>query len=481
MDMFKRRRDEFMKLIGDAVAIIPGETESQRNHDVLHPFRQSSDFVFLTGFEEPDAVAVFDPDHPTERYVLFVRPRDREREIWDGYRAGTEGAMADYGADAAYPISELNKRIRSHLRGHRTVYFPWGPRHEDEVRAGLAASNTTRVRNGLQSPEAIADPRPILAEMRLFKTDAEAELLRRACDISVQGHIEAMRFAQPGMHEYQVQAAMEYVFRSHGSNRDGYPAIVASGPNACILHYTDNRRLMESGDLLLIDAAAEFGFFSSDITRTFPVNGRFSAPQRAVYEVVLSAQVRSLEACVLGAPLESVHDTSTRVISEGLSELGLVPTSPEETLEMGLYREFFMHGTSHWLGLDVHDAGKYRLEGSSRPLEPGMSFTVEPGVYIDPKRPEVEFTMFPYDEQAIADDIAEFGPEEAGSRREAAMADAPRVLHAVPQELLGIGVRIEDDVLMTGDGALNMTAALPRLIEDVEHLCSESSSVPAIV
>lgn len=481
MDMFKRRRDEFMKLIGDDVAIIPGGTESPRNHDVLHPFRQSSDFVFLTGFEEPDAVAIFDPGHPTEQYVLLVRPKDREREIWDGHRAGTEGAIAQYGADAAYPISQLDQKIRSHVRGHRTVYFPWGARHEDRVRAGLAASNSTRVRNGLQSPELIADPRPILAEMRLFKSDAEAELLRRACDISVEGHLEAMRFAQPGMKEYQVQAAMEYVFRSHGSNRDGYPAIVASGPNACILHYTDNRRHLESGDLLLIDAGAEFGFFSSDITRTFPVNGVFTASQRAVYEVVLAAQEASLAECVLGSPLENVHDTSTRVISDGLASLGLVPTGPEETLEMGLYREFFMHGTSHWLGLDVHDAGKYRIEGSSRALEPGMSFTVEPGVYVDSKRPEVEFTMLPYDEQAIADDVAEFGPEEAKSRRMAAMADAPKVTHAVPEEFIGIGVRIEDDVLMTTDGALNMTAGVPKLIEDVESLCSEAASVPAIV
>ena len=371
-----------------------------------------------------------------------------------------------------------NRVWLGHLRGHRTVYFPWGAQHEDKVRAGLNASNTMRVRHGHTSPEMIGDPRPLLAEMRLFKTEAEAELLKRACEISADGHIEAMAFAQPGMHEYQVQAAMEYVFRSHGSSRDGYPAIVASGPNSCILHYTENQRKMEPGDLLLIDAAAEYGFFSSDITRTFPVSGTFSGPQRAIYEIVLAAQEASIAACVVGGPLENVHDTSVRVICEGLAEVGLVPTSAEETRQMGLYREFFMHGTSHWLGLDVHDAGKYRLEGDSRPLEPGMSFTVEPGVYVDPNRTEVEFTLHPYDEQAISDAIVELGAAEAQRQRKAEMANAEKVTHQIPDEFIGIGVRIEDDILMTGDGALNMTAAVPRSIDEVEAACAASASVP---
>jgi Xaa-Pro aminopeptidase len=478
MEMFAHRREEFMKLIGDAVAVIPGDTESQRNHDVFHPFRQSSDFFFLTGFEEPDAVAVFDPGHPTENFVLFVRPKDREREIWDGYRAGVEGALADYGADAAYPISELGSRVSNHLRGHRTVFFPWGAKHEDKVRAGLTASNSMRVRHGHTSPEAIADPRPLLAEMRLFKSDAEADLLKRACQISADGHVEAMAFAMPGMHEYQVQAAMEYVFRAHGSPRDGYPAIVASGPNACILHYTENRRQMLDGDLLLIDAAAEFGFYSSDITRTFPVSGTFTGPQRAIYEIVLAAQQSSIDVCIPGGPLEAVHDSAVGVICEGLSEVGLVPTSADDTRAMGLYREFFMHGTSHWLGLDVHDAGRYRLQGDSRPLEPGMSLTVEPGLYVDPNRSEVEFTLHPYDEQAISDAIVELGPEEASRRRKAEMEKAKKLTHEIPEELVGLGVRIEDDILITPEGALNMTSSVPRSIEDVEAACAAPASVP---
>lgn len=481
MEMFKRRREEFMKLIGDAVAVIPGDAETPRNHDVLHPFRQSSDFIFLTGFEEPDAVAVFDPGNPDEEFVLFVRPKDREREIWDGYRAGVEGAVEEYGADAAYPITELGKRLPRYLHGHKTVFFPWGAKHEDAVRAGVAASNTMRVRHGAQSPEAIADPRPLLAEMRVIKTDAEVKLLRRACEISTDGHSEAMRFAQPGIPEYQVQAAMEYVFRSHGSDRDGYPSIVASGPNTCILHYTENRRRMEAGDLLLIDAGAEYRFFSSDITRTFPVDGTYTGPQRAVYDVVLTAQEASIATCVLGGPLEAVHDTSARVISEGLADLGLVPANAEDTLAMGLYREFFMHGTSHWLGLDVHDAGRYRLEGESRKLEPGMSFTVEPGIYVDPNRSEVEFTLYPYDEQAIADAIAELGAEEAKRRRAEQMAGAEKVTHQIPADFLGIGVRIEDDILMTGEGAANLTEGVPKRIDDVEALCAEASSIPLVV
>ena len=469
-----------MKRIGDAIAVIPGDSETARNHDVNHPFRQSSDFFFLTGFEEPDAVAVFDPQSD-DQFVLFVRPKDREREIWDGYRAGVDGAVADFGADAAYPIGELKSRLARHLAGHRTVYFPWGAPHESVVRAGINASNSMRVRHGHQSPEVIADPRPLLAEMRLIKTDQEADLLRRACEISADGHIEAMRYAQPGMHEYQVQAAMEYVFRSHGSARDGYPAIVASGPNACVLHYNENRRLMEDGDLLLIDAAAEFGFFSSDITRTFPVNGKFTGPQRAVYEVVLAAQEASIAACVLGGPLEKVHEASVAAVSAGLSELGLVPTGPDETREMGLYREFFMHGTSHWLGLDVHDAGRYRLEGESRALAPGMAFTVEPGLYVDPKRTEVEFTMHPYDEQSINDAIVVLGAEEARRRRQEELDNAEKVIHPMPEEFMGIGVRIEDDILMTPAGPENMTAAVPKTVADIETICAEAPMVPRVV
>lgn len=478
---FEARRKRFTEEIGDGLAVIVGGRETLRNFDSYHPFRQDSDFYFLTGFPEPDAAAVFNPAHSEEQYVLFVRPKDREREIWDGYRAGVEGAVGTYGADRAYPIDELAGKLREWSIGHSRIYYTLGTsRYDDTIVSLLQAVGDQRVRSGATVPVAIENPAPILHEMRLLKSGPEREWLTEAARISVLGHAEAMRFAQPGRYEYQVQAAAEYVFRSLGSPRDGYPAIVGSGANACILHYHENNRRIEDGDLVLIDAGAEYGQFSADITRTFPASGTFTTPQRAIYDVVLAAQRAALELCAPGSTLVDQHAAARRTIAAGLSDLGLLPRNAEDSYSMGHDREFFMHGTGHWLGLDVHDAGRYRIDGAPRLLEPGMAFTVEPGVYVDPNRPHIEFPLLEYDEDAERADRYRLGAAEAKRKREAARAAAEKLSWEIPAEFLGIGVRIEDDVLITTTGHDNLTAALPTDPGAVESLCAEPSSLPEL-
>jgi Xaa-Pro aminopeptidase len=319
----------------------------------------------------------------------------------------------------------------------------------------------------------VADLGGLLGDMRLHKTDSEIESLQAACELSAQGHREAMRFARPELYEYQVQAAMEYVWREAGSARNGYPSIVASGINACILHYVENDRELEDGALLLVDAACEIDYFSSDITRTFPVNGSFAAPQAALYEVVLAAQKAAVAAARPGATIRSIHDTAVAILTEGLVELGLVPRGVEDSLAMNHYREFFMHGTSHWLGMDVHDAGSYRVEGKPRVLEQAMTFTVEPGLYVD-SREEISFALLEYDQDEWSDRAL---VDPAGSKREleALKEKAEKIRHPIPGEFRGIGVRIEDDILITEDGHENMTHLAPREIDEVEALCAEAS------
>jgi Xaa-Pro aminopeptidase len=287
-----------------------------------------------------------------------------------------------------------------------------------------------------------------------------------------------MRFARPGLFEYRVQAAMEFVFRQHGSTRNGYPSIVASGANATVLHYTENDRRIEDGDLLLIDAGAEYGYFSSDITRTFPANGTFSGPQRAVYEVVLAAQRAAIEVCRFGSNLRLVHDTATRVLTEGLVELGLLPRGVEDSLAMHHYREFFMHGTSHWLGMDVHDAGTYKVNGEHRELEAGMAFTVEPGLYVDRQAETVSLALLEYDLDAWTERRIRLGTAKARELEAKEKEEAGSIEHPVPLELRGIGIRIEDDLLVTDDGCENLTAAVPVLPDEVEAMVRETSRLP---
>jgi Xaa-Pro aminopeptidase len=475
---FLERRQRFAEAIGDALAIVPGAGDVNRNGDVDYEFRQSSDFYFLTGFDEPDAVAVFNPAHPKEPYVLFVRPRNREMEIWTGHRAGVEGAIARYSADAAYPIDQLDAKLRQWAIDRPTVYYRLGNSTFDgRIRRLITELRPARAR-GYATPVRLEDPGPIIHEMRLRRSPAELAAQRRACEISTAAHAEAMRYARPGLHEYQVQAALEFVFRSHGSPRNGYPSIVASGPNACILHYRDNSRRMEDGELLLIDAGCEYGYHTADITRTFPVNGRFSAAQRSIYELVLRAQLAAITAARPGQRYEVIHETARRVLTEGLVELGLLPCPLEQSLAMHHYREFFMHGTGHWLGMDVHDVGDYRVGGRSRLLEPGMVLTVEPGLYFDPERESVTYYLREYSEEEMWDRRYRLGTAEAKRLEDEEKARARTVVHPVPARFRGIGVRIEDDVLITADGCDVLTAGTPKTLEDVERVCAEAPRLP---
>jgi Xaa-Pro aminopeptidase len=401
-------------------------------------------------------------------------------EAWDGYRAGTEGAKERFGADQSFEISSLDEVLTRYMIGREVIWYRTGnQRHDARVNGLVAKARNHRARHGGPVPSAVRDVSVLLAEMRLVKTTDEIESLRRVCELSAHGHAEAMRFASPGLYEYQVQAALEYPWRLAGARHNGYPSIVASGPNACVLHYVENDRLIEDGDLILIDAAAELGAYSADITRTFPANGRFSGPQRAVYDVVLAAFEKGLEMSVPGSTPRAIHDTATRVLTEGMVELGLLPKGVEESMTMHHYREFFFHGTGHWLGLDVHDAGTYRVQGAHRKLEPNMAFTVEPGLYIAPSKSEITLTLLEYDQDEWNQRRILEGRAAALEKENEARENAEKITHQVPAEFLGIGIRIEDDVLTTDDGYKNLTASVPKTVEEIEALCAEVSALPA--
>jgi Xaa-Pro aminopeptidase len=480
-DPFATRRQRLADEIGDdAIAIIPASVEVTRSNDTEYEFHQDPDFFYLTGFPEPEAVAVIAPGHNDGDYVLFVRPRDPEMEAWNGYRAGTEGAKERFGADQAFEISSLDELLVRYMIGREVIWYRTGNRHHDSRVSGLVAkARSHRERYGGSVPSAVRDVSVLLAEMRLIKTPDEIESLRRVCELTAKGHAEAMRFAAPGLYEYQVQAALEYPWRLAGARHNGYPSIVASGPNACVLHYVENERLIEDGDLILIDAAAELDGYSADITRTFPVNGRFSGPQRAIYDLVLAAFERGLEMSVPGSTPRAIHDAATRVLTEGLVELGLLPKGVDESLAMHHYREFFFHGTGHWLGLDVHDAGTYRVDGAHRKLEPNMAFTVEPGLYVAPTKTEITLTLLEYDQDEWNQRRILEGRAAALEKENEAREQAEKITHQVPPEFLGIGIRIEDDILTTDDGHENLTASVPKAVDEIEALCAEVSTLPA--
>jgi Xaa-Pro aminopeptidase len=475
---FLERRRRLAESLGDGLAIIPGAQEVVRNHDVHYIFRQSSDFFFLTGFDEADAVAVIHPSGAKERFVLFVRPRDREMEIWHGRRAGTEGAITTYGADAAYPIDQLDQKLRQYAIDCPTIHYSLGNAAYDpkiiQLMTGLRPVKT----RGQTVPVRLEDPSPIIHELRLRRSPTELARHRRACEIASEAHIEAMRYARPGMYEHEVQAALEFVFRRRGSPRNAYPSIVASGPNACILHYTENNRRMEDGDLLLIDAGCEYGYYAADITRTFPVNGRFTAAQRAMYELVLKAQLAAIAAAKPGNRYEAIHDAARRVLTEGLVALGILPRSVEESLAMHHEREFYMHSTGHWLGMDVHDVGDYRVDRQSRVLEPGMVLTVEPGLYVDPARAVATYALREYSDVEIRERRDRLGMAVASELEREEQEQAPKITHAIPPEFRGIGIRIEDDVLITEHGNEVLTSGTAKTIEAVERVCAEASPLP---
>jgi Xaa-Pro aminopeptidase len=475
---FAARRAAFMEQLGDTIAVIPAGKLQTRNDDVEHAFRQNSDFFFLTGFSEPQSIAVFDPSHDTEQYTLFVRPRDTEMEAWNGLRAGIDGATEQFGADAAHNLEDLDSWLRNRLIGRTSVGYSLGGSDDQRVLRAIAAARTYARRAGVTTPETVTDPTAILHEMRLFKSLEEIDALRRACQISAVGHTEAMRLTRPGMNERQVQAAIEYVFMAMGSERIGYGSIVAGGANATILHYVENDRALKSGELLLIDAGAENHHLTADITRTFPVNGTFTAPQRAVYELVLATERQVIEMCVPGLSYSDMHERAVEIISHGLVDLGLLPGTGEEATEKGWYREFFFHGTGHWLGIDVHDAGTYKVDRAGRPLEASMAFTVEPGIYVAQHKTSITLSNAPYDPTETIDLSYEIGAAAAKEEFAKRAEDAGSVDFDVLPEFLGIGVRIEDDILVTEDGHENMSAGAPVDPDEIEAVCSQVSELP---
>jgi Xaa-Pro aminopeptidase len=431
-EIFADRRKRFKKAIGGAVTILPSAPVAVRSGDVEFIYRQDNDFYYLTGFTEPDSVALIAPGQP-EEFVLFVRPRDKERETWTGRRAGIEGAMLEYGADKAYVIDELDRVVPRYLEKAESVYYPLGlnERMNSRLLEMIRASAAMRPRTG-SGPHSILDPREVLHEMRLYKRPEELDAMRRAIAISNEAHQAAMARARGGMMEWEIEALVDYTFRKRGAAGPSYPSIIASGANAAILHYINNDREVRAGELLLIDAGCEYSFYASDITRTFPVGARFTPLQRDLYEIVLAAQLKSIETIKPGVKFDDPHDAAVRLLVEGMCRLGLLKGSVEEALHSGSYRRFYMHRTSHWLGMDVHDVGLYRIGGLSRTLDPGMVLTAEPGIYIAPD-----------DEEA-------------------------------PAEFRGIGIRIEDDVLVTAEGHEVLTAAVPKSVADVEALTTSA-------
>ena len=423
---------EFMRRMGpDTVAVIPAAREVMRSNDTEYRFRQDSDFYYLTGFNEPDAVAVVAPSRD-ERLTLFVRPRDRERETWTGRRAGVEGARERFGADAAFPVEEFAEKLTELLDGAHTLYYRLGGDAEfDRTIIGRLARMRAMGWRKVRPPQTVTDPGVLLHEMRLVKTGDEIALMQRAADIASEAHREAMRAARPGAKEYEIEALIEYVFRRSGAAGPAYNSIVGSGANATVLHYVSNDAELRDGDLLLVDAGAEYAGFASDITRTFPVNGRFGAAQRRLYQLVLDCQEECIGMVAPGADMEEMHARSVEILTEGMVGLGLLKGEVAKLVEEGEYKKFYMHRLSHYLGLDVHDAGAYHRDGEPRPLEPGMVLTVEPGLYV-------------------AEDAED-----------------------IPDEYRGLGVRIEDDVLVTPEGRRVLTDKAPKQVEEIEELMGQ--------
>ena len=412
---------------GETAAVFVAGREALRNGDVHYEFRQRSTFYYLTGFEEPDAVAVLRPG-ADDAYVLFVRPHDPERALWDGPREGVQGAVERFDA-AAYPIDELETKLPELLAAARTVYFSLG---SDERVEEIVSAAVGRRRDAPNAVAQIVDPHPLVAKMRLIKSADEVRLLQRAIDVTGAGLDAAMRATRPGMREYEVQAVLEAEYRRLGSMHNAFPSIVAAGANACTLHYVANRARIEDRDLLLVDTGAEHEYYCADITRTFPANGRFTPAQRAVYDVVLEAQADAIATVAPGVPIVAVHEAALKVVARGLRRLGVLSGRTDAIMRRREYAPYFMHGTSHWLGIDVHDVGAYRDGERPVALRPGMVLTVEPGIYIGPR------------------------------------AKAPR-------RLRGIGVRIEDDVLVTRGGHRVLSAAIPSDPEALEALVGSAT------
>jgi Xaa-Pro aminopeptidase len=430
----KRRRREVIRALGpEAVLVVPAATEVARNRDVHYPFRQSSDFAWLTGFPEPDAVAVVAPKRKEGELVLFVRPRDPEREVWDGFRHGTEGAVERFGAAEAFPLEELDEKLPELLGDRRTLYYPLGTDDALDLRV-MKWLRTVRAkaRAGVRAPTELITSDRILHERRLIKSQAELSTMRTAARVSAAAHRRLMQTCRPGLTEQGLESTFLHACAEHGGRFQAYPPIVGGGANACVLHYVDNADTLRDGDLVLIDAGCELHGYASDITRTFPVSGRFSAPQRRLYELVLEAQRAAIAQVRPGNRWNAPHKAALKVLTRGLVDLGLLEGSAKDVpklIKEEKYKPFYMHRTGHWLGMDVHDVGSYKQDGKWRVLEPGMVLTVEPGLYIAPD------------------------------------AEAP-------EQYRGIGIRIEDDVAVTGDGHEVLSADAPKDPDEIEALMS---------
>jgi Xaa-Pro aminopeptidase len=427
-ETYRARRDAVLARLGGGVAILRSNPEQTRSNDTEYPFRQDSDLWYLTGFGEPDSVLLLTDRHPDHRSVLFVRPRDPERETWNGRRAGVDGAKAHLGVDATYSIAELDEKLPQYLEGAPTLYHTPGidTRFNERVEHWLAASRRGRARSG-KGPVTRVELSALIHELRLLKTAEELDLLRRACDITAEAHNAALETTRPGLHEYEVEALVNYVFRSRGARAPGYNSIVAGGINATILHYTENESPLADGQLLLIDAGAEVDGYTADVTRTFPVGERFTPAQRAVYDIVLAAQEAAIAAVRPGTRFDDVHHAALHVLVDGLVGLGVLEGRVEELIAQKAHQPFYMHRTSHWLGLDVHDVGLYvDAKGESTPLVPGMVLTVEPGLYF-------------------GDTTVDYDPK-----------------------YRGIGVRIEDDLAVTPTGHANLSERAVKRVDAIE-------------
>ena len=426
---FARRRRQLMKAMGrDSIAIVPAAPVHLRNNDVEHAYRQDSNFHYLTGFREPESVAVLVPGRPQGEYLLFVRDRDPARETWDGRRAGPVGARRDFGADDAFPIGDIDDILPGLLENRAKVFYTVGVNRDFDQRVvGWVNGLRALAKHGRHAPYEMVALEHVLHEMRLFKSRAEIDLMREAAQIAARAHVRAMRSCRPGLYEYEIQAEIEYEFR-RARAEPSYLPIVGGGANGCILHYRENEAVLRSGELLLIDAGCEYECYASDITRTFPINGKFSKAQRALYDLVLEANRAAIAAVRPGNHWNLPHETAVQVLTTGLVRLGLLKGKVPALVKSSAYRRFYMHKTGHWLGMDVHDVGDYKIGDAWRVLEPGMVLTIEPGLYIPP-----------------------------GTR-------------GVPAEFRNIGIRIEDDVLVTRDGQEVLTDGVPKEAREIEAL-----------
>ena len=427
---FKKRRQQLMQRVGEGnIALIGSASMHTRNRDVNYPFRQDSDFYYLTGFNEPDALAVFVPGRAQGEYILFCREFDAKKALWEGAHSGLEGATTHYDADDAFPIDDLDDILPGLLENKTKVFYPMGCNLElDHNLLEWINHIRNQSRSGIIAPGELVSLALILHEMRLFKSAEELKLMRRAAEVSAHAHIRAMKACKAGLYEYQIEAELIHHFIDNGLRSVAYPSIVAGGKNACTLHYTENNSKLKNGDLLLIDAGAECDHYAADITRTFPISGRFNEAQKQLYQLVLNAQTAALEQIKPGLPWNLAHDASVEVLTQGLLDLGLIKGKLKKLIKDEKYKQFYMHRIGHWLGMDVHDVGDYKLKQEWRLLEAGMVLTVEPGLYIPPD------------------------------------------CKSVDEKWRGIGIRIEDDVLVTPTGHEILTSGVPKSIADIEAL-----------